>query len=108
MLDLRRLDQALRSADENGQVLTPLTLTYLLHQSRPESFADSLDTHEEEPLTVVAAEAACAYLSGLETGQGLPTVPEQLVEEERATWAVRSSGGGRSGRGSAARHHAAP
>ena len=83
MHDLRRLTDALLAADEAGRTVTPLTLTYLLRQSRPESFAVSTDTDEDEPLIVVAAESACAYLAGLETGAGLVTILEQLAEEGR-------------------------
>ena len=88
MDDLRRLRERLAASDVSGQRPTPATLAYLLHQSRPESYASATQASGEEPLSLVAAETACLYLAGLLSGEEFLGAIELLMEEEREEWAV--------------------
>ena len=90
MQGLEMLEKRLSSFSRCGERPSAGTLAYLLHESRPESFADSVEALDrEEVLTIVAAEAACLYLAGMSTAAELMTVLKLLAEEEASEWAVR-------------------
>ena len=87
--DLRFLAASLAEFEDRGERPSPATLAYLLHQARPESMVDVAEIVDDEPCSLVGAEAACVYLAGQVDGAWFLATLEFLIDEEGDTWVIR-------------------